>query len=170
MRRWMPLLDRDDRAEAHRAIEAIVEALRSPGIAMWSEPGVAGGRAGMAVLYAHLARAFPGQGYEDRAASAMDAAISAMADTILPPALFGGFTGIGWAVEHVRDDLADIDGETSDPIDEAVLTWVARQPWDHDYDLISGLVGFGVYALELLAAVSDVEPRWDRLLLCRIPM
>jgi hypothetical protein len=150
LRSWTPLLEGDQRAEANRTIEAIVQSLASPRTEHWSALGVAGGPAGTAILYAYLSRALPGQGYADRAASEIDEAMSTLAGTVVPPGLYAGFAGVGWAVEHLRHDLPDIDGETNEPIDEAMLTWLGRQPWDHDYDLISGLVGLGVYALERL--------------------
>jgi hypothetical protein len=61
------------------------------------------------------------------------------------PGLFGGITGIGWTVAHLAG------GETADRVCEAIDRALARQlaaERHDDYDLISGLVGLGVYALE----------------------
>ncbi len=35
-------------------------------------------------------------------------------------------------------------------IDEVLCEYLSRSPWHGDYDIVSGLVGFGVYALERL--------------------
>jgi hypothetical protein len=56
------------------------------------------------------------------------------------------------------DDLAEID--------EALLDHLDQSPWRGDYDLIEGLVGIGVYALERLprpAAAACLERVVDRL-------
>src|SRR5690606_8891786 len=43
----------------------------------------------------------------------------------------------------------DCEGELRE-VDAALLQYLERSPWSEDYDLISGLVGLGVYALERL--------------------
>jgi hypothetical protein len=74
-----------------------------------------------------------------------------------------------------RDDADEPDDDTGDDgggddgaaeIDDALLGLVGMQPWPHDYDLISGLVGMGVYVLERLprpAAQQCLEAILDRL-------
>lgn len=58
--------------------------------------------------------------------------------------LHGGATRIGWVVAHLADgEIAD---RVISSIDETVLR--ALDDWHGPYDLIGGLVGFGVYALE----------------------
>jgi len=56
--------------------------------------------------------------------------------------LFGGVAGAAWIAAHIADDvdelLAVVDAKLID-----VLT--SERPWRHHYDLISGLVGYGVY-------------------------
>jgi hypothetical protein len=41
------------------------------------------------------------------------------------------------------------------------------RPWDDDPTFLTGAAGVG---LALLAAIEDVEPRWDALLLCDVPI
>jgi lantibiotic biosynthesis protein len=62
----------------------------------------------------------------------------------LPPSLYSGRARIGWTVAHLSDGR-DADAVCA-VIDGTILRELAR--WPIDYDLISGLVGFGVYALE----------------------
>ncbi len=55
---------------------------------------------------------------------------------------------------------------STDAVDEALATLVNRPGWRADYDLVAGLVGFGVQALERLpapAAVACLEGVVDRL-------
>src|SRR5450432_2674107 len=67
-------------------------------------------------------------------------------------ALFGGAARIGWTVAHLVEE-AD---EACAPIDDVIVRQL-----DHDipFDLISGLVGIGVYALERGAAGEAMAAR-----------
>jgi hypothetical protein len=57
--------------------------------------------------------------------------------------LFGGFTGVAWATQHARVVLNPDAPDQNAKIDAALAGYVSKAPWDDDYDLISGLVGFG---------------------------
>lgn len=57
--------------------------------------------------------------------------------------LFGGAARIGWTLSHLADGLAV--EMVCDSIDRALTPQLLEA---HQYDLISGLVGLGVYALE----------------------
>ena len=171
---WRPILLGEPRARALEAIAAIASVVRTfsdaPG-----DPSLAGGAAGKAVLYAYLAQAELG-GFQP-AEELLGAAVDAVAERPMRPDLYAGFTGIAWAVEHLRRGAATGDaGEDEDPnaaIDEAVLEHVSRTPWPAGYDLIGGLVGFGVYALERVARptgrrmLEEVVSRLDEL---KVPM
>ena len=144
------------------AVEAIGEASRTPrlGFLTGDEPvqsaqaveeaSLAGGRAGLATLYAYLAKA----GFADRASETsqafLDQAAEAVGDVNMPPSLYGGFTGVAWTLEHLSDRVGRADDDPNEEIDAALAAYVARSPWTDDYDLVSGLVGLGVYALERL--------------------
>jgi hypothetical protein len=81
---------------------------------------------------------------DDRAGEALISAIERLAQQGGTPSLYGGAARVGWTVAHHAS------GEDADAacaaIDEVLLRQV--DGWTRDYDLISGLVGFGVYALE----------------------
>jgi len=67
----------------------------------------------------------------------------------MDPWLYSGFSGVAWATAHVEAMLLPPDGRRSTAeIDEAIQGFVGRPGWRHDYDLVNGLVGLGVYALE----------------------
>lgn len=113
---------------------------------------LSGGKTGLAMFYAYLAEA-GGEDAEaaaDRAAAYLDEAVELLASEPMGPGLYSGFLGVGWAMEHLQGRLYASGEEDSDPnaeIDEALLTLLER-PWTETYDLIGGLVGFAVYALE----------------------
>lgn len=217
--RAQPLLTGALRERALDAVRDVARALVNPAdvptrrATGGGDATLASGHAGIALLYAYLARAErAGEpalaaarvGGDDHAEVAMryvDAAITAMAEQPMNAGLYAGFPGIAWVVTHVetllaagpedaaagpdapgdpdggdtsgdRDDAdgPDDDGDDGDDgaaeIDDALLGLVRMQPWPHDYDLITGLVGMGVYALERLprpAAQQCLEAILDRL-------
>lgn len=165
---WRPLLEGEEAAQAWEAIRSIAGFLDETPRVNEVGPGLSGGWAGLAVFYAYLAEADPGRGWERRAGTYLARASEAVGAGVLGPDLFAGFTGIAWAAEHLETRLAQGGGNPGEAIDPVLLEFLARQPWTGDYDLILGLVGYGVYALEsqdrplaleLLARV--VDRLWD---------
>jgi lantibiotic modifying enzyme len=161
---WRALLDRELRRQALEVAAGIAEALRDPP-PVWvpgGQPGaaqeqavedgsLAGGRAGLAVLFAYLAQARSEPGDADLAVRFLNEAIEAVAAVPMSDGLYGGFTGIAWAVAHIQEQLGlPAEEDPSQAIDGALLDSLDRSPWPGEYDLISGLVGLGVYALERL--------------------
>ena len=109
------------------------------------------GAAGFAVLDAYLALALNDAATADRAQSWLRRAIAGLR-TRPTAGLFDGAAGVGWAAWHVTR-LLGLDDQSLDPtpqIDHALLARLARSPWRSPVDLVSGLVGYGVYALERL--------------------
>ena len=149
---WCPLFDASEAAEVYRTIDAIARALKPSGAAARVDPGGPFDWATAAVMYAYLDRALPGRGHLESAAAALEGAITALneVEVEVGSALYGGSSGVGWAVEHLRSQLQDVDSQTNDSVDEEVLAWLSGDIWDGHYDLISGLVGVGVYAVERL--------------------
>jgi class I lanthipeptide synthase len=153
---WRPLLEGDLAARAEDSIRAIAEALApaSPGARDGDETpelpvSVA---AGEALFYGYLARTPDANAglYAERADQLLERAFDSVATTPLPPILYGGFTGVAWTAEHfsrVLGDASSADDDMNEEVDESLWMAIAA-PWTGDYDLISGLVGFGVYALE----------------------
>jgi hypothetical protein len=119
------------------------------------DPSLANGHAGLALAHAALDVALPNEGHAAHASRALDRAIDALARKSLPPALYSGFTGIAWTAELLSGDPAvPPEDDPNAPIDAALETYLARIPWTEDYDLISGLVGIGAYALERMPRPS----------------
>ncbi len=141
-----------------------------------THPGLAGGVAGRAVFFAYRSKAGNDrQEHGETAAALLEKATDALATVPLPPDLYGGFTGVAWTAEHLcgprfvdadgSPEAAGTAGESQGPtgaseadplieIDEALAGYLDHTPWTADYDLIRGLTGFGVYALERLPQPS----------------
>jgi lantibiotic modifying enzyme len=152
---WKPLLQGDLAARALAAVHDIAAALESQEESEGSRyASLAGGLSGQALFYTYLALQSGDDAPAERAAQLVEQAVDVLAVTPLPANLYTGFAGVAWTMEHLRGRLFAEDGdEDEDPvqeIDEALLAPLQRSPWTGDYDLITGLVGLGVYALERL--------------------
>lgn len=96
----------------------------------------------LAILRGYLATDGTVADPDDIVARELEAAVSLLSTIHAGPGLYGGAAGIGWAVEHLVGDPdvgATIDGMLARRLEGA---------WNAEYDLISGLVGIGIYALE----------------------
>jgi len=81
--------------------------------------------------------------------------------------LYGGLSGVAWAVEHCCRTLAEgvPDGgaagteadDANADIDAWILRCLRRPDWSGPFDLIRGLVGVGTYFLDRLPHPSAVE-------------
>jgi hypothetical protein len=102
------------------------------------------------VLFAYLARATSADEL-----AAVDDEVSAISERIattpLPFTLFGGIPGIGWLRTHLH-----LDDESDAELEQQVAASL-RKGWAGDFDLIQGLVGIGVYALERRARGSQSD-------------
>jgi lantibiotic biosynthesis protein len=181
---WHPLLHGELADAAWAAVHDIARALEEdPDGRHDSYEGrgasVAGGRAGIALFHAYLAEALAADpAAADRqaelAGQRLDEAIEALASTPMSIGLYAGFPGIAWTAEHLgrrveaqaqaepagEEDGEPEDGEDDDvnaEIDAALLEALQRSPWNDQYDLISGLVGVGVYAVERFPRPSGVR-------------
>ena len=159
---WRPILEGDSGARAAQAVTELARILAEP--EALPPASLASGGPGLALFFAYLARARPGQGHEARASRFLDDAIDALAVETLDASLYAGFTGVAWTAEHL-----DGSDEADDPVQEidgALLEHLARSPWTGDHDLVSGLAGAAVYALERMprrSARACLELIFDRL-------
>lgn len=147
MTEWRPLLEGPLRERALQTIAEIEGRLRErQGV---YGPELAGGLAGLAFLFAELERVQPRNGHQAHAEHLILEAAAAIEEQPLMPWFYSGFPGIAWSIERLGTvGVPSI--EDLEEIDEALLGLVSRKPWNADYDLIVGLVGLGVYALERL--------------------
>jgi lantibiotic modifying enzyme len=148
---WQPLLPAPLAQRAVAMAEEIADVLveLAPDPRLLGHPvSLASGLAGRALFFAYLDLALPGGVWGDRAAEAVERAIDAMAAAPPDPSLFSGFTGLAWTLDHLRGWFFD---ESDDPGEEiaAAVEKVLGKSWS-ELDLLQGLTGVGVFALERL--------------------
>ena len=163
---WSPLLEGKPAETAFATIAGIVESItgsaRSTSNAEAQPCSIDGaclasGQAGLAIFFAYLAQV---DGFESSTQAAdgfVDAAIDAVARTNMSASLYGGFPGIAWAIAHLSDQLFDQFDDLNAEVDATLQQYVELSPWPGEYDLVTGLVGIGVYALERLPHSSGAE-------------
>ena len=153
---WTPVLSGETATRAWQTVDAISDALLNR-----TQP--ANRRSGKprfnyedALLYGYLAAAKPEPLWITRAAEHLNNAID-HAQSLMPNlSLYGGLCGLGWTIEHLGyiGGGSDEEDDSNSDVDSAVLRALESGPWSGPYDLISGLVGFGVYFLERLPRES----------------
>ena len=162
---WRPLLDGDAAAAAREVVEDIAAALAEPVATVAADGRVlpagrdaslASGSAGMSLFFAYRALADAREG-DDRAVDLLESALDALGAARLQPNLYVGFAGITWTLEHLASMVLDEDDEDlNEEIDQVLIELLETTPWTAPTDLISGVVGIGVYALERLPRASAV--------------
>lgn len=155
---WHSLLQGDLAARALEAVDAIAAALPyapiEPPVAVSPEGTIAwrcslaSGRAGQALFYAYRSLASGDEGAADLALDLLDQATDGAAAVPMSESLLSGFPGIAWTAEHLEGRIFEAEGDPQLEVDEAILSLLSRSPWPGEYDLINGLVGLGIYALE----------------------
>jgi lantibiotic biosynthesis protein len=132
---WEPVLDGSLADEAWAAVRAIGGAIDDV------TPGKPLDRV---VLAAYLAAALDDDRGYDHAIAGLQECLEQGFATV---ALYGGLSGAGWVLAHVGDGEDEVLGE----IDRVTIALLREHDrWRGDYDLISGLVGIGVYFCERL--------------------
>src|SRR5919108_445861 len=138
---WRPILSGTTAQQALQAVDAIAESIPSTSALPGErDPSLGRGQAGLALLYAWLARTRRMPQADVLARQCLDQAIEAAATQAMNASLYGGFTGIAWAAELV-DRLLDADAEDrGEAVDDALLRLVSRvDRWSAPYDLFVGL-------------------------------
>ena len=141
--RWHPLLEGETADRARAAIAEIAASTAGASVESDEPWSLSGGAGGAAVFYAYLAVHDGRSEHRVTAGKLLDAAVSEMRGR--DPSLYGGVAGVAWALEHLEPGRGR--GAAFDP---ALRDLLARGTWRGTYDLIMGLVGLGVYALERL--------------------
>lgn len=147
---WEPVLQGElrDRAlnaalDIGRAVAATFESDDSPASA--GDASLSRGWTGTAVTLHYLDPVFPGEGFGKLSEAALDRAVEAVAEQRMNPGLLQGFPGVAWAIEHLGQNADEEDANAA--VDDALLDMLATPRPGGLYDLVSGLVGVGVYAL-----------------------
>lgn len=130
------------------AAEVVREVIAAPSDDPWSE----------ALLLVYAQHGALIDGAAEVAGERLDGALAALGERPLGAALWGGLAGAGWHVAHLAggDEAEEVLGT----IDEALLAGLAEDGgWSGDYDLIGGLVGIGLYAVEAATASEAAAAR-----------
>jgi hypothetical protein len=147
-RHWTPLLEGEAAERAAEAVHAIAADLRARDATLRS-PAL---DAASALFFGELSRA-GGAADHALAVALIERAMDGVSEGDVPPSLFKGFTGVALAVGLLTGRiLAPAASEEDDPcaaVDEALEALLDAEPFPEDapFDLIQGLVGFGVHAL-----------------------
>lgn len=144
---WQPLLQGEERQKAQEAIHNIAEALAPLSL---SDPSFCAGQAGIALFYGFLARAEPDPKWEALAEENLAGAIQRLAEDASTPSLYDGFPGVAFALEILEENTAEGEDDPNKDVDEVLLEYLNQSSWEEDYELIYGLAGLGIYALERL--------------------
>ena len=153
---WQPILTGQEAARAEAAIDDIARALAERPAFPENDPfgaSLATGETGLGLFFSYLSQARPGAGYDDLAAERLERAIDRLTASFHVPGLYQGFVSIAWAIEHLRD--REDEDDPNEEIDGAVFELLGQTPWHGGFDLVAGLAGLGVYALERLPGASD---------------
>jgi hypothetical protein len=157
---WTPWIAGAQAASAWHAVNAIADELAALLVRAPDELTAGTLGADLAVFFGYLHAATGDPSHRALAGRAIDHAGGALATSALRNALFDGFLRTGWAVEHLRRrGWIDAPDDACDELDDAMLA-ALDQP--AHFDLMSGLAGQAVYALErapgsprLLAGIAD---------------
>lgn len=159
---WRPILTGALRRRALAAVKEIAAALpshESP------DAFLAGGHAGLAVTYAYLAQSGFSNNRETK--KYLKQATEVMSSVTTATSLYGGSTGIAWTLAHLqRQPFTAQIVDSNKKFERVLLSQLSHASWNGEYDLIDGLVGVGVYALERLpdpTAVRCLQLLVDRL-------
>lgn len=166
MSSWSPLLTGELAAEARARVTEIAVALSGDADAwpLAAKPNPNGiralslalGRSGFALFHAWHHRVLGAPGAADTALRFLGEAVAGLPAAAMDESLYCGFPGLAWATEHVTRvlDAQDPDDDPVEGIDEALLELFADPAFRPGYDLIGGLAGLGVHALERRARPS----------------
>jgi lantibiotic biosynthesis protein len=156
---WNPLLEGEAAEKVWKVIFEIADALvENEAESAWT-PTLTGGTGGISLFFSYLAEARGDEAFADTAVRFYEQMVETAPGFPFLPGLYSGVAGVGWTVEHLAGRLFSPDDEEEDsngPFDETLLE-LLREPWKGDYDLVSGLTGLGVYALERLPRRSALE-------------
>lgn len=155
---WRPFpLPEELRREAAGALHAIAHGLPGPGDRSHGA-SLAGGHAGFALFHAYFAASgLDGHDHSGLAQAHFEAAAELLPWLQEHPGLFGGYSGMAWALDHALGQgllAADPEGgaeseeDFNEAIDDALLQELGQRSSIGLCELISGVSGFGLYGLD----------------------
>lgn len=163
---WRPLVVPEEAAELLSLATSIGDALAGLATDEW-EASLAGGHAGVALLYGWLAAATGRPEDATRARHHRDQAIAKLAEAPMDGTLWDGFVGVAFAVEMVGRLVEPGRDDRNEDIDAVLEEMLARPAlWPLPHDLVLGVTGPALYAVGRLpraGAHRSLELVLDRL-------
>jgi len=150
---WRPLLSEALRPRAQAALQGIFATLPNPqDVSIGSS--MSGGQAGLALLHGYAAMAEPDPQASEHLKIAhehLERAVELLGYQANNPWFFSGFSGVAWTVDHFLHLGLMEEGEEGDlneEIDQALMDFLAPDPWIGLPELIAGAAGIGLYGLD----------------------
>ncbi|HMV49146.1 MAG TPA: lanthionine synthetase C family protein [Blastocatellia bacterium] len=155
--KWRILLDDARRREALEAVRDIAAALKPSSIQVGEEE-----TANLALFYGYLSQAWPEESeaemYAECAFDYLNRAIDRASAGLHHDHLCGGYAGLGWVIANLSGKLlASEESENCEAVDDIVIELLRRSQGPLHHELLYGLAGLGVYALERLPHVAGLE-------------
>ncbi len=143
--KWVPVCNDDLRKRLQSSMDETVLALCNIPFEMHNLDT----HIGFALMHAYLSRTQHESRHLTEARRHLDAAVEAIAETEFPAALYSGYVGVAWTVEHLKSLLYPNQMEDlNEAVDEEIVRLLLL-PWGIvGFDLINGLAGIAVYAFE----------------------
>ncbi|HXU34620.1 MAG TPA: lanthionine synthetase C family protein [Thermoanaerobaculia bacterium] len=165
---WLPLLNSEDTDVARQSALAIADSIaerhdricarQSEPRSAWAEGSLGEGTAGLSLFFAYLALDTQRVDHRALAEQLADESVDHLVGNRVNSSLYCGFSGTAWLIRHLGDMWGDPDAPAyTEEIDIALSGALASAGWNAEFDLISGLVGLGVYALE---GLPDRQAIW----------
>jgi class I lanthipeptide synthase len=109
-----------------------------------------GGDAGVTLLFAYLAKVYPGGKYEGIMFEYLDKLSNSLSEDELPHNMSGGIAGIGFVFQHLRNTGLLDQGEDLNlsELDEAISMGAELDFREGKWDPLHGLTGLGIYFIE----------------------
>ncbi len=147
---WRPLFPPSEKESIDASILEIAIALRH-NLASVQDISLGSGLAGIAIFFAYLSKYKQEPEYLLATRELVERIAEQFSDAARTPWLYAGFTGVAWALHHIRAVLPECvdleDGAITEAIDSFLLEFLDSPKIKADFDLIRGIVGLGVYGL-----------------------
>ena len=158
---WQPILRGDLARKADAVIVTIARTLAKaerslgPKQPCWHDAGPAE----LALFFGYLAVATSRLEHKVKAVRFLELAVQ-LFSAQEGLALYGGLCGLAWTIRHLEGPPVKLEieaGELLELVDDHLLRLLRLPSWKGDYDVINGLVGYGVYSLARLPERTAVR-------------
>ncbi|MBZ4411165.1 lanthionine synthetase C family protein [Myxococcus sp. XM-1-1-1] len=143
--KWRSLVAGALQEEVLQVVQGLARAIEESLPQRVPDASLASGDSGLALLFAWMDKVDASAHHAGLARGLLDDAMEAVASRPMGMSLHSGVSGVAWALEHLGEG-----GDALEEVDAALAQRLAVAPWTGPVELLSGLVGLGVYALERL--------------------